>query len=274
MDVTAVAAAVTTFDADASLLDAAARSAGAIALSYFRAGAATAAGVSHKDGGSPVTEADLAADKHLRRVLLDARLDYGWLSEETLDNPDRLGRKRCFVVDPIDGTRAFIAGRSDWTISLAVVEDGRPVAAVLYAPVPDLLLKAVPGAAFVNGAPLRISTSPPSGSVRVAGPKPLVEELQRRHGLDWTRVPHVISLAYRLALVALGDVDIGLASSRSHDWDIAAADLILRGAGATLIEDGVGVPTYNRADLRHGSLLAVSAAEAVAVSSLLFNRRT
>ena len=110
--------------ADVPLLVDAARAAGEIALSFFRRDPK----VYTKTDQSPVTEADLAVDAYLRETLQAARPDHGWLSEETADTADRLSRRRVFVVDPIDGTRAFIRGEDSWSVSLAVVEDGIAVA--------------------------------------------------------------------------------------------------------------------------------------------------
>jgi len=117
-------------EADLELVAAAARQAGEIALRYFRREPRHWT----KDGNSPVTEADIASDRFLRQHLLEARPDYGWLSEETVDTPDRLGRRRVFIVDPIDGTRGFIEGSEDWCVSVAIVEDGVPRVGALAVP--------------------------------------------------------------------------------------------------------------------------------------------
>jgi myo-inositol-1(or 4)-monophosphatase len=129
-------------DRDLALLVDAARAGGAAAMAFFRAGAETTAEVRHKDGGSPVSAADIAANDAVRRFLGAARPAYGWLSEETEDDRSRLGPGPCFVVDPIDGTRAFISGRLDWCVALAVVAGGRPVAGVLFQPATGRLLSA------------------------------------------------------------------------------------------------------------------------------------
>ena len=109
---------------------------GAALIAGRQAVAARAAGLetTHKSDGSPVTNADLAVDQWLRARLSSARPDYGWLSEETADDPARLARERVFIVDPIDGTRAFIGGRPWWSVSIAVVEAGRPIVGVVHAP--------------------------------------------------------------------------------------------------------------------------------------------
>jgi myo-inositol-1(or 4)-monophosphatase len=120
-----------------------------------------------KDKGSPVSETDIAVDAFLKTRLAAIAPDAGWLSEETADAPGRLAAPRVWIVDPIDGTRAFIAGRPDWTVSAALVENGRPVVAALYAPASEEFFLAVAGAGVTcNGMPIRASSRPPSQSSR------------------------------------------------------------------------------------------------------------
>src|SRR5689334_5304320 len=109
--------------------------AGRLALSYFRAGQSTTAAVNFKHGGSPVTAADLAVDELLKQRLGRVAPEFGWLSEETTDTRARLQRRLVWVVDPIDGTRAFARGDVDWTIAVGLVFDGIPIAGFVYAPV-------------------------------------------------------------------------------------------------------------------------------------------
>ncbi|MGH6998996.1 MAG: inositol monophosphatase family protein, partial [Phenylobacterium sp.] len=115
---------------DLELITQAAFEAGALALKLRSEGLETA----YKEGDSPVTNADLATDALIKQMLMSARPDYGWLSEETADDPVRRSRRRLFVVDPIDGTRAFIKDRPWWAVSVAVVEDDKPIAGVVFAP--------------------------------------------------------------------------------------------------------------------------------------------
>jgi myo-inositol-1(or 4)-monophosphatase len=236
----------------------AARQAGALALPYFRAGRETAAKLWYKGHSSPVTEADIALDtflkEHLSRLLPEA----GWLSEETADDPIRLERTRVWIVDPIDGTRAFASGHPDWSISIALVESGRPVLGVLHAPIHDRLYEARLGVgAWCNGERLQVSEAESLKRARVAGPKPLVDRFERRMGAV-ERLPKVPSLALRLARVAEGSIDVGLVSSNSQDWDIAAADLILHEAGALLTDFAGTPPAYNKPQPSHGEMIAVA----------------
>ncbi|MET0530872.1 MAG: 3'(2'),5'-bisphosphate nucleotidase CysQ [Microvirga sp.] len=235
-----------------------ARRAGALALPYFRAGAQTAAKLWYKGHSSPVTEADIALDTFLKDQLLALLPEAGWLSEETADNPERLDRRHVWVVDPIDGTRAFASGHPDWAISIALVSDGEPVLGILHAPIHEHLYEAGIGVgARLNGRPLMLSGDDPRRPARVAGPKPLVDRFERcTDAIE--RLPKVPSLALRLARVAEGSIDVALVSSNAQDWDIAAADLILREAGGLLTDLAGRQAVYNRPETSHGEMIAVA----------------
>ena len=236
----------------------AARRAGDLALPYFRAGAQTAAKLWYKGQSSPVTEADIALDTFLKDHLAELLPQAGWLSEETADDPARLGQSHVWIVDPIDGTRAFASGHPDWAISIALVRDGRPVLGVLYAPIHDRLYEARIGeGAWCNGERMQVSTADALPAAKVAGPKPLVDRLERSFG-QIERLPKVPSLALRLARVAEGSIDIGLVSANAQDWDIAAADLMLHEAGALLTGLDGSTPVYNRPVPSHVEMIAVS----------------
>jgi myo-inositol-1(or 4)-monophosphatase len=238
---------------DLALLRDAAREAGVIAMGYF----GNSPEVWMKGGTSPVSEADYAADKYLRETLLAARPDYGWLSEETADDPARLSARRTFVVDPIDGTRGFLQGLDTWCVSVAVVENGKTIAGVLECPAKRETYWAVPGGGAFLGDN-RIMVRKPRLLMEVAGPKPLIDLLPA----DWqerlTRAPYIPSLAYRLAMVASGALDATFVKPNAHDWDIAAADLILREAGGDLVTQDGHAPSYGGETIRHGVLAAGS----------------
>src|SRR5690606_38537737 len=153
----------------------AAVTAGIIASGYFRQELKTWT----KEFGSPVSEADVVLDKFLHSALTTARPDYGWLSEESEDNPARLSHRRVFVVDPIDGTRGFIRGEDSWTVSLAVVEDGIAIAGVIYAPVRDEMFEACRGGgAVLNGRPLLRRSVPGRHAPMIPAPGAVHQELQ------------------------------------------------------------------------------------------------
>src|SRR4051812_2231934 len=153
---------------------------------------------------------------------MGATPDYGWLSEESTDNPSRLAAPRVWVVDPIDGTRGFIAGRSDWAVSAALVESGRPILGVLFAPVTDEMFVARAGqGATCNATPMRAGDDATLAGARIAGPPRRLERLAAlAPGIE--TVPKIFSLALRLNAVAAATLDAAMAGPNSHDWDLAA----------------------------------------------------
>lgn len=244
--------------ADLDLILEAGRRAGEIAMDFFR----REPEVWYKNSGtSPVSAADIAVDRYLRQTLLSARPDFGWLSEETVDTADRLTHEAVFIVDPIDGTRAFIEGSDTWCVSIAVVRCGVPVAGVLVAPaLGETFAADFAGDATKNGATLRLNgklrAARPGEPMRVAAPQSLISGVAQRFDRTVTRIPHVPSLAYRLAMVSDGRLDGTLVKPRARDWDIAAADLILRRAGGKLLSLDAREISYNRRETDHGILVA------------------
>ena len=236
-----------------------ARQAGVIALDYFRHGERTTAAVDHKEGGSPVTEADRRVDDFLRARLPLLAPDVGWLSEETIDDRERLSRRRAFVVDPIDGTRAFMAGDPRWGVCVALVEAGRAVVGVVHMPALEATYVAARGrGARMNGAVIAVSNRESLDDSLIAGPPSILRALAAV-GVPFQTEPRIPSLAYRLVRVAEGALDIGIASTNARDWDIAAADIIIEEAGGRLLDVEGLPPVYNRSETRHGVLCAAPA---------------
>ncbi|MCB1499628.1 MAG: 3'(2'),5'-bisphosphate nucleotidase CysQ [Bauldia sp.] len=239
---------------DLALLDGAGAEAARVALAYFRRDPKAW----QKEGGSPVSEADIAVNDRLTEVLRQARPDYGWLSEETADSDARLSRERVFVIDPIDGTRAFLDGRREWTISLAVVEAGRPVAAVLVGPALETTFHATAGGGtFLDGTRLATGRRDRLTGARFASSRRYASAVAGGSGEKPRFVP---SLAYRIALVAAGEADVAIAKPGARDWDLAAADLLVHEAGARLAPlDGRRL-RYNERDTAHPTLIATNSA--------------
>ncbi len=233
------------------------RDAGQLAESFFRSGAQTSARIFSKSGGSPVTEADLSVDEFLKQSLSRLLPDCAWLSEETADDLARIGKRDVWVVDPIDGTRAFLSGDPNWSVSVALVSGGRPIVGMVFAPTLDQFYEAASGTgARLNGTGLKASAVERLAGARVAGPKPLIDRLERQSGPVVLRLPKVPSLALRLARVAAGDIDAGLVSETARDWDIAAADLIVAEAGGRLTTLAGKPPVYNQRETAHGVLVS------------------
>ncbi len=242
-------------ESDLALLTRTARRAGEIARAYFDGPNK----IWDKGRDDPVTEADLAVDTYLRETLTAARPDYGWLSEETEDTPDRLQKSRLFVVDPIDGTRAFIAGEATWAHSMAVVENGRPTAGVVYLPIKDRLYAASAGdGATLNGLPLAASPKPHATSARVLASRPALEPRHWPGGVPEISRHFRPSLAYRLSLVGEGRFDGMLTLRDSWEWDIAAGALIASEAGATVTDRHGGALQFNNAHPVTSGVLAAS----------------
>jgi myo-inositol-1(or 4)-monophosphatase len=234
----------------------AARQAGAIALPFYRSGAQTAARLWYKDRSSPVTEADIAVDAFLKQHLVGLLPEAAWLSEETADDPVRLGRPFVWIVDPIDGTRAYLAHREDWCVSVALVAGATPVLAAVFAPVSDEFFFAVRGQGTTyNEKPVRATAGTEFDFSRMAGPKPLVQRLSTSPN-DITLHPRIGSLALRLCRVADGSLDAAFAGGQSRDWDLAAANLIVQEANGRMTALSGDTIEYNRREVVHGVLVA------------------
>ena len=243
------------------------REAGVLALKTFRANPKSWI----KGKSSPVSEADLAVDALLRERLLAIR-DAGWLSEETEDHPARLQKAEVWVVDPIDGTRAYLAGSPDWTISVALVRSGRPVAAALYAPVTDeLFLSRIGEGATLNDVPIHASSGDELAGARFSGAKRRLDSLAAIEPRIETRA-RVPSLALRLARVASGALDGTFTAPNSHDWDLAAADLLVHEAGGALTTLTGQSLVYNRANPMHAALLAAGRQRHAVLVALIRDR--
>ena len=220
---------------------------------------------------SPVTEGDIAVNELLHARLPQLAPEAGWISEET-EPADEVGTSN-WVVDPIDGTRGFVAGRPDWTISVALVTDGRPILAALYAPVTDEMFLGVGGGgATWNGSKMSTSGGAALDGARLAGPKRYLERLARLEP-NVQPQPRLNSLALRLARVAQGTLEAAFSSRGSHDWDLAAADLLVHEAGGVMT-DFAGRPlSYNQPHRVHGALIAAGSARHDALIELVRDRQ-
>ena len=247
---------------DLKLLEDTVRAGGAIARKYYGGDYKRW----NKEGGSPVTEADLAVNTYLCETLMAARPDYGWLSEESTDDPTRLSRSNVFVVDPIDGTVAFLKNRPHFTVCAAVVVDGRPCCGAIYNPITDELYSARSGnGARRNGMPIHVTARQVLADCAMLGDR---TQLTRA---PWPplRVENRNSVAYRLMLVADGNADASVSLSAKRDWDLAAADIILQEAGG-LLTDACGTRLrYNGDSTIQPSLVAANPALHAEIIALL-----
>jgi myo-inositol-1(or 4)-monophosphatase len=203
-----------------------------------------------------VSEADIRVNDLLETRLRSATPDYGWLSEESADDPTRLGKRLVWIVDPIDGTRGYLAGREDWCVSVALVENESPLLAAVFAPASDEFFFAARGqGARRNDVPVHATGGTELDFSRVAGPKPLVERLSRSSD-EIVLHPRIGSLALRLCRVAQGSLDAAFAGGQSRDWDLAAANLIVQEANGNMTTLSGDTIRYNRPEVTHGVLVA------------------
>jgi myo-inositol-1(or 4)-monophosphatase len=232
------------YAADLELALRAIRAAGEAILPWFRAELE----VRFKSPDQPVTEADLLADRILHQALLGERPDYGWLSEETKDTPERLGKERLWVVDPIDGTNSFVQGRPEFAISVGLVDAGRAVVGAVFNPASGELYHAVAsGGAFLNGAPIRVSTTDEAAEVRTVGASRW--EMGRgefaHFAAPWRVLP-LGSTAWKMAKVAEGVVDVFVSAGPKNEWDVAGAAVIVTEAGGRVTAPSGAELRYNQ----------------------------
>jgi myo-inositol-1(or 4)-monophosphatase len=236
---------------DRSLLADTVREAGALALKMFR----TELRNWTKGASSPVSEADIAVNDLIRDRLQQATPHYGWLSEESADDSVRLEKSLVWIIDPIDGTRGYLAGREDWCVSAALVENASPVLAAVFAPATDEFFFAARGeGASLNGSAIRAAEGIAIDFARMAGPKPLLERLKMPP--DSVPHPRIGSLALRLCRVADQRLDAAFAGGQSRDWDLAGADLIVHEAGGRMTTLAGDPIVYNLPEVTHGVLVA------------------
>ncbi len=241
--------------AEARLVRQVTEEAGRIALSYFARDIHTW----DKSPDNPVSEADIAVDTFLRTTLMQNRTGYGWLSEETEDQPERLRCGRLWIVDPIDGTKSFLNGGENWGVSVALVQDLKPIVAAFYAPVKNNFYFAERGRGVTkNGLNITVSDQADLEKARMMGdpsafkntkfwPKPWPETMYSEQAN---------SIALRICQIADGQFDCCVTLRPKNDWDVAAADLILEEAGG-LLTTGTGKRlVFNREKPLHDHIVA------------------
>ncbi len=241
--------------ADLQLLIDAAKEAGRIATGYAANGVEA---WDKPDGAGPVTDADIAVNDMLETELREARPDYAWLSEESVDTTERLSADAVFIIDPIDGTRSFIEGAKTWAHSIAIAQKGVVTAGVIYLPLLNLLYTAERGqGARLNGEIIRTGDQADLNTAEILATKPSMDPRHWKKPQTFTR-HHRPSLAYRLSLVAQGRFDAMLTLRKSWEWDIAAGDLIVREAGATTSDQNGQPLLFNNADPRLAGVVAAN----------------
>ncbi len=200
-------------------------------------------------------------DALLKKRLCGARPSYGWLSEETEDNPARLSTSLVWIVDPIDGTRAFLKGRPEFTVCAALVADGAPILGVVFNPATGDFFEALKGGgARHNGNPICVTAQDAIAGAKLLSSRRSFENRDWSDAVEHAEFGFLGSMAFRLALVGAGRYDATITLSPKSDWDIAAGDLIISEAGGvTTRVDGKEL-RYNRPNVRHPNVIAAGPA--------------
>ncbi|NQV37973.1 MAG: 3'(2'),5'-bisphosphate nucleotidase CysQ [Candidatus Marinimicrobia bacterium] len=202
-----------------------------------------------KDKGyhNPVTTADHASDALLKKILSETYPDYGWLSEETVDSPERLTKERVWIVDPLDGTKEFIEGVPNFVVSIALVENGKPILGVLFNPVTQETFSAIKnGGAYLNKEPIHCTQKDDTADMVI-----LNSRSETRRGLwdpyqdSFLRCDAVGSVAYKLGLTAAGKSDIFATLRPKNEWDVCAGHCLINEAGGKMVSTKGKELTYN-----------------------------
>lgn len=243
-------------DEDFRLLVEAVREAGELALTYFGRGIQS----KRKADNTEVSEADLAADSLLRERLASVHPDYGWLSEESADNGDRLTARRVWIVDPIDGTYAFLRGIAEWAVAAALVEDGQPVLSAVFNPATGEMFTARRGAGcFLNGTTrLKVHNRAGLENSRVITRESLLTRDIWHEPWPDLQLHWINSIAYRLALLSMNRVDAVLEITAKSEWDLAAPALLVQEAGGRISAADGSAYRFNNPVPRLGGLVAAS----------------
>ena len=208
--------------------------AGAIILNYYKADYE----IQEKGYHNPVTTADHEADTLLKEILLNARPDYGWLSEETVDSRERLEKESVWVVDPLDGTKEFIEGVPHFVVSIALVKSGQPTIGILYNPVTrETFTAAEDEGAYLNGNPIQcIARERMSEMVILNSRSETRRGLWEPYAGAFGALKAIGSVAYKLGLTAAGQADIFASLRPKNEWDICAGTCIIQEAGGKVID--------------------------------------
>ena len=216
--------------------------AGKIIMKYFQT---TSYDVKEKSINNPVTTADYEANQIIEEILFKENSGYGWLSEETVDSDIRLKKDYVWVVDPIDGTKEFIEGIPQFSISIGLVELGKPILGVIYNPAKNELFSAINnGGAELNGKSIKCLQNNQSLSLLVSRSE-VKRGMWDKYQQYYNKIEAIGSVAYKLGLIAAGRADIFATLQPKNEWDICAGHCIINESGGSLVDLFGNSRSYN-----------------------------
>ena len=213
--------------------------------------------VSYKTESQPVTNADREIDSYLKSYFKAHTPDFGWLSEESPDDKSRLNRDFFWCLDPIDGTRSYINKKSEYTISLALIGKNQPLIGYVINPETNEYFYAEKGnGAYCNEQKITVSNSTQLDNCEIAISSSEIKRLKSYEIFKTKKIKKIGSIAYKVALVAKGEIDVAISFFQKNDWDLAAADLIIKEAGGNLKDINGNEICYNKSTTKINSVLA------------------
>ncbi len=213
--------------------------------------------IKYKSENQPVTNADIEINEFLKKYFKELTPQYGWLSEESIDDNSRNKLDSFWCLDPIDGTRSYIYGKPEFTISLALITNNRPVLGFIYNPTTEEFFFAKhKHGSFCNEKQIFVNKKTDIDNSSIAASSSEIKRLKKYSFLKMKEIKKMGSIAYKIALVAKGEIDIAISFTKKNDWDLAAADLILTEAGGEIKSISKGKIIYNTKDLMIDSVIA------------------
>ena len=215
--------------------------------------------VKYKSENQPVTNADIEINNYLLDFLKQKTPNFGWLSEESVDDRSRFDSDFFWCLDPIDGTRSYILGKPEYTISLALIKNFKPIFGIVYNPSTKEYFHAEENkGAFCNKTKIKVNSKRKFEYCSLAVSNSEINILKSYNFFNSNNVKRIGSIAYKIALVAKGEIDIAISLTKKNDWDLAAADLIIREAHGTIMDTNGKKIIYNTQDLKINSIMAAN----------------
>ena len=217
--------------------------------------------IKYKSENQPVTNADIEINEFLKEYLKKITPQYGWLSEESIDDSSRKKLDSFWCLDPIDGTRSYIYGKPEFTISLALITNNRPVLGFVYNPITEEFFFAkYKKGSFCNEKKNFVNKKKDLDNCSIAASSSEIKRLEKHSFFKMKKIKKMGSIAYKIALVAKGEIDIAISFTKKNDWDLAAADLVLTEAGGEIKSISKGKIIYNTKNLMIDSVIASNTA--------------